>query len=270
MANCFNIHKIPGVFVVAFHGKFGSGKTLSMLEHGLSLANATRRSIVANFKLRRGGIKAYAKKHDLKFLQSNFFTCEYQPDIIKLMYSKNKVILFDEAGVDLFARAFKSHNKELFDRLFRIRHYKNYLLYASQMAGQVDSQFRAMTHLVIDCRGLQRYDENLGFNRLYVQFALAYDKPIYDILDSNPQLKTKNIYPLWKANFRYILRVPSLDDLFSRMSGTRGDLQLLFESYDSHDSRKLGDDDYHHFRWIDWNPSIYSQLVAAGKIRDVI
>lgn len=207
-----NLYKVPGAFVFAFTGHFGVGKTLLMTEQAIKMAEKYHLRIVANYEINYQAARRYCYHKGYKWFQS-FGVITYQPDLYKLLHYNNSIILLDEAGVELFSRSFggKEGQKriELFDRLFRIRHFGSYLFYACQKHSQVDKQFRDMTHCWVWCRGFQKFDLFMRRSRLYARSAYAFSDIAYEEF-LEERLAGKMLRTLLLSEFRYFYSLFSL------------------------------------------------------------
>lgn len=222
------LHKIPGAYVYGVFGGFGSGKSLFLVEQGIEFACYHRRSIAANFYLNERRIRQFGKKFGYDWLS----VCRIKHSLTfeQLLLQENSILLLDEAGVEIFSRNWKARKGYELDSLFRIRHYRNKLLYAAQDWSQVDIQFRNMTHLCIWCRGFQYFppsDDPILISRL-----LLYFNP-YKFVDflSKPLNKTKVVYPVVQSGFRFSFDIIKAKKKYKY-------LFAIYNSFDSDRSRK--------------------------------
>lgn len=216
-----HFYKIPGFYIGGLFGDFGSGKTLALIEHGVDCADYYKKGIAANFRIDETWLRHYATECKYKWF-SQFGRVTYCKDVIDLLTQENKVILFDETGIELFSRGYKEKSRtEILEYIFKIRHYKNYMLFTAQGKEQIDKQLRERTSIFVYCKGFQLYDGKLGFARL-IKRTLYYLDP-YAFEKFEMLGKNKKIYPLWASNFRF------------RFSFCAQKEKILFRAYQSFD-----------------------------------
>lgn len=197
-----NLYKIPGVFVVGFSGRFGTGKTLSMVEQGLKFADKLQLNLVANFYLNMDAVRIYCNHKKLKWFANNG-TFTQVSSIQSLLSHNDSLLLLDEGGVELFARDYRKTDKDLFDRLFRIRHFGSFLFYSCQLPSQIDKQFRDMTHLWLHCNGFQKFDLKLRRSKLYSRSVFAYSPAAYLEYIDNPNIEYSKVRRFALSQFRF-------------------------------------------------------------------
>jgi hypothetical protein len=192
-----NIHKVPGVYIVGIMGDFGTGKTLSMVEQGLKIANYRKRRIAANFPCNYKYLKEYCKIKKYDNILWRYIQIESEADLLKLISCRNAIILLDEAGLEMFSRNFKSQARsEILHEMFQIRKSKSIIIYSCQYIDQVDKQMKDNTQLWIYCKGFQKNEV------LYSRTQLAYDRNDFKRLTDNPEKMAKFIWPIFLAKFR--------------------------------------------------------------------
>lgn len=219
-----HLYKIPGFYVAGFFGSFGSGKSLALAEHAIDLANYFQRPIVTNMTMDTAAAKRYARKYKLTYF-ARFGRIRRYPDIEDLFAVENSIIILDEAGIDLFARNFKDKSrKHLLDALFRIRHYNNYLLYASQGKEQIDLQLRERSQIFCYCKGTQIYKPRLRRSNLLMRSQYYLDPYRFEFFQETGA--SKFFYPIWASGFRFGIRFCGLRE------------KMLFDCYNSHDRRR--------------------------------
>lgn len=210
-----SLSKIPGLYIAGFFGPFGSGKTLAMLEYGLQLANSLRLSLVFNFEVDPIFIRKYCRFRGFWWVSScaRISIKEYISDFFQ---SEDSVLFFDEAGSQLFSRHWMDASRsEVLDRIFRIRHYGNRLLFSAQDKAQVDKQLRDRCQILAWCRGFVVSGRILSRNLFF------FDPVSFEKFDENYQ--NKWIYPFWASKFRFDWRLVSENE------------KLLFRCYNSFD-----------------------------------
>lgn len=203
----FSLFKAPGCYVFGFFGEFGTGKTLSLIEQGFLFAAKFRRKIYTNFYLNELEVRNFGRKYNLPWLA--VCRIKHSLPVQELFMAENAILLLDEAGISFFSRDWKSLGKQFTERLFKIRHYQNYLLYTAQDASQVDIQIRRRTHICVFCRGVQhvRFDVSSKSYRsdLLVRNNFAFDQHKFAKFDENIENRFKLLYPYWQSNFRFYL-----------------------------------------------------------------
>ena len=234
------LHKIPGAYVYGVFGGFGSGKSLFLVEKAIEFACYHRRSIAANFYLNESRIRAYGEKFGYSWLR--ICRIKHSLSFDELLSQENSILLLDEAGVEIFSRNWKSRKSLELDSLFRIRHYRNKLLYAAQEWSQVDVQFRNMTHLCVWCRGFQYFPPS--GDSVLISRLLLYFNP-YKFIDflSKPLNKTKVIFPLVQSGFRF-----DFDIIKARKK-----YKYLFDIYNSFDYDRSRKRHKHIHRFIEFS-----------------
>ena len=250
------LHKIPGAYVYGIFGGFGSGKTLFLVEQALEFAVYHRRSIAANFYLNESMIRLYAKKFDYDWLR----ICRIKHSLTfeELLLQENSILLLDEAGVEIFSRTWKSRKATELDALFRIRHYRNKLLYAAQEWSQVDVQFRNMTHLCVWCRGFQYFPP--AEDPVLISRLLLYFNP-HKFVDfiSKPTNKVKVVYPLVQSGFRYSFDVIKAKKKYKYLFS-------IYNSFDSDRSRKKAGRKHQFIEYSDFNSHVGNNNIIQGDI----
>jgi hypothetical protein len=192
-----NIHKVPGVYIIGIMGDFGTGKTLSMVEQGLKVANHRKRRIVANFACNYKYLKEYCKLKKYDNILWRHIQIESEEDLLKLISCRNAVILLDEAGLEMFSRNFKHQGRSnILHEMFQIRKSRSIIIFSCQYIDQVDKQMKDNTQLWIYCKGFQKNEV------LYTRSQLAYDRNDFKRLTENPEKMAKFIWPIFLAKFR--------------------------------------------------------------------
>ena len=197
-----NLYKIPGLFVVCFTGKFGTGKTLSLIEQSLLYAENYHKSIVSSIPINYFALRKYLKYKKYRWCYANL-RVKYEPDIHKLLCHDNSILLLDEAGLELFSRDFAKHKRVLFERLFKIRHFGNILLYTCQHPDQIDKQFRLMTHAYVLCDGFQKYSKKMRRSKLYNRSQLVFSPVAFEQYQTDPEIQLSRVRKYRLAEFRY-------------------------------------------------------------------
>ena len=239
------LHLIPGAYVYGFFGSFGAGKTLYLVEQGLEFAEYHRKTIAANFYLNENVIRQYGYKFKKPWL--TFCRIKHSLSFDELLQQKNCILLLDEAGVDLFSRSWKDRKKQELDALFRIRHYRNKLIYVAQDWNQVDIQFRRNTHLCVWIRGFQhfpRFSDPVLISRL----CLFYSKPRFENFISDPFNTVKIFYPIVQTGFRFMFDVIKLKPKF----------KFLFNCYNSFDEHRTRQTSNHVHKYIEFDETFKS------------
>lgn len=212
------IYKVPGVFVACFVGKFGTGKTLSLIENALYTADAFELNIVANFQLNPAAMYAFAIRKKLKsFLAGSLDYFQYKDKLISkisiismpgaqlldLLQVQRSVILFDEAGVGLFARAFSDKKRtEILVKLFQIRKRRNILFYSCQNQDQIDKQLRDMTDIYIQCSASQKFSRQHKRSNLISRFQVLFDSSKWEQYNSSVA-RFKLVRPFLLSGFKF-------------------------------------------------------------------
>lgn len=222
------LSRIPGAYVFGVFGGFGSGKSLYLVEKGLEFACYHRKQIAANFFINEKYVKLYGKKYNLDWLK--ICRIKHSLSFEELLNQENSILLLDEAGLELFSRNWKQRKNVELDALFRIRHYKNKLLYAAQDWNQVDIQFRKMTHLCVWIRGFQYFPPDKD-PILISRLCLFFNPYKFEDFISSPLNKVKIVYPLIQTGFRFQFDIIKLDKKFKY-------LFAMYNSFDSYQSRK--------------------------------
>ena len=241
------LYKVPGSYVFGFVGAFGTGKSLAMTELGLQMANFFEKPIVSSYRLSIQGVYHYCKQFNLKWIVENIQNkslITYYPgeekggNLVKILSSENSILLLDEAGVELFSRGFAdSGRKQWLDKLFRIRHYNNHLLYACQDTAQIDKQFRIMTKTIIYCDGLQIFNMKRKAFDLQTRKYFVFDDVDFEKFYT-AEFRNKIIYPLYKSGWRFSYRILFLLKLFG-LRKIKED--YLFDCYNSYDKFETND-----------------------------
>lgn len=251
------LHKIPGAYVYGIFGGFGSGKSLFLVEQAIEFSCYHRRSIAANFFLNEKLIRLYGRKFGYEWLQ----VCRIKHSLTfeQLLLEENSILLLDEAGVEIFSRNWKSRKNYELDALFRIRHYRNKLLYAAQDWSQVDIQFRNMTHLCVWCRGFQYFPP--AHDPILISRLLLYFNP-YKFIEfiSKPLNKTKVVYPLVQSGFRYTFDIIKANKKY----------KYLFAIYNSFDSDRSRKKDSTKHKYVEYDESFYNIVGKTNKVVDDI
>lgn len=221
-----SLYKIPGSYVYAFLGKFGTGKSLTMLEQGLIAANHFKKSLRLNFWVDEIKLRQWCLSYGLEW----FARCgrlSHSLSMEDLFNSENSVILVDEAALEFFSRSFQSKSAANFwDKIFRIRHYRNVLFYAAQHWAQIDKQLRSCTHEIIWLDGFQKYSAAKKLSTLILRKQFVFTA--FDFENYQDRCVGKLFYPIWKSGFRFAFDFPLLSLR----------LQRLFRCYNSFDSKK--------------------------------
>jgi hypothetical protein len=248
------LERVPSAYLVAFFGKFGSGKTLTAIEQAIRVANFEKKSIASNVFISPLKILHYCRKfkfdwlatqieRDLLLRKQSFSVRRSQVlqglplmpippwrsvivdrDINSLLNNTNCVIIIDEGATAIFSRNFSERGrKELIDRMVRVRHYKNRIFIVSQNDLQIDKQFRLCLNAIVHC------DSFVFKDKLIVRRAFLFDALSYE--EFCDKYQGRAIAPITKSGFRFILRPLGLLRLFGK---PRED--YLFSCYDSFDS----------------------------------
>jgi hypothetical protein len=192
-----NIHKVPGVYIIGVMGDFGVGKTLSLVQQGLKIANHRKRRIVANFSCNYKYLKEYCKIKGYNQINWRHIEIRNDQDLLKLVSCINAIILLDEAGLEMFSRNFKNQSRsDVLHEMFQIRKSKSMIMYSCQYIDQVDKQMKDNTQLWIYCKGFQENEV------LYSRTQLAYDRNDFKRFTENPEKMSKIIWPIFLAKFR--------------------------------------------------------------------
>lgn len=191
--------KITEFYTLGIFGAFGAGKSLFLLEKGIELACLDHLSIAASFRLNKAEIRKLADLYPSKY--SWLRCCRFKDclTIDDLLCVRNSVILLDEAGVEIFSRSWKSRGKAELEGLFKLRQYNNVLIYTAQDWKQVDAQFRERTEICLWVLGFQNRRKKKLISRLILQF----DQSKFELFLSKIENKTKIIYPVVLAGFRF-------------------------------------------------------------------
>lgn len=250
------LHKIPGAYVYGVFGGFGAGKSLFLIEQAIEFACYHRKSIAANFYLNDRVIRLYGSKFGYNWLK----LCRIKHSLTfdELLLQENSILLLDEAGVEIFSRNWKTRKSVELDSLFRIRHYRNKLLYAAQDWTQVDIQFRNMTHLCCWIRGFQyfpAYSDPVLVSRL----VLYFNPEKYKDFISRPLNKTKIVYPLFISGFRFKFDIIKLHLKF----------KYLFACYNSFDSDRSRKKESKRMKYIEFTDFSSSKSDNGNNNKDV-
>ena len=231
--------KVPGAYVFGVFGGFGSGKSLYLVEKGIEFACYHRKQIAANFYLNDRVIREYGKKYNLDWLK--ICRVKHSLSFEELLSQEKSILLLDEAGIEIFSRNWSQRKNVELDALFRIRHYKNKLIYAAQEWNQVDIQFRRMTHLCMWVRGFQMFPPH-GDPVLVSRLILFFNPYKFEDFIKDPINKIKIVYPIVSTGFRFEFDVIKLNPKFKY-------LFAIYNSFDSHRSRKR---EGHRHRYIEY------------------
>ncbi len=219
------LYKIPGAYVYGVFGSFGAGKTLHLVEQAIEFACYHRKPIASNFYLNEKFIRLYGLRFGCDWLR----VCRIRHSLTfeQLLSQENSILLLDEAGVEIFSRSWKDRKKAELDSLFRIRHYRNKLIYAAQDWTQVDIQFRRMTHICLWIRGFQIYPAQSD-PVLVSRLILYFDPPKFEDFLKDPVNKVKIFYPIVQTGFRF---------QFDIIKAKR-EFKYLFACYNSFDQHR--------------------------------
>jgi hypothetical protein len=179
--------------LIAYIGRFGSGKSLALVSKAIELANRYKLIIVTNIKFDMGFFHQYCKL--MKFRFAPFTRIIYldmavsQPSDF-FNYS-NSVVIFDEAGIYLNARFWKSTGKDFLSALFQLRHDNITLLCGFQFWEQVDKQLRDVVQLIVLCTSIAPKDRLSGRPKLIGFWRHHYEPEAFNKLsfDSPSPLK---------------------------------------------------------------------------------
>ena len=246
------LYRIPGAYVYGIFGSFGAGKTLHLVEQAIEFACYHRKPIAANFYLNEKYIRLYGRRFGYSWLAC----CRIKHSLTfdELLSQENSVLLLDEAGVEIFSRSWKDRKKQELDALFRIRHYKNKLLYAAQDWSQVDIQFRRMTHICLWIRGFQYYPAQ-DDPKLISRLILYFDPPKFENFLKDPVNKVKVFYPIVQSGFRYQFDVVKANKKF----------KYLFACYNSFDQHRTRQKTKVKQKFIEYDPN-WSDKKTKAKI----
>jgi hypothetical protein len=176
-------------------GKFGSGKSLYMLEIGLEVANRYRKPLVCNFELNYAAVRRYCELNKLSW----FASCGriIYVDVAKsgafAMLRPGSVVLFDEVGVFINARNWKTLTTDFAERLPRLRHFDIHLVCAFQFFDQVDKNIREQCQHWIVCESVTRYDNKLQMPRMLARYAYHYETEKFEMYCFDVKLRTSTI-----------------------------------------------------------------------------
>lgn len=244
------LHKLPGCYVYGTFGSFGAGKTLHLVEQGIEFACYHRRPIAANFYLNEKYLRLYGKKFNYPWL--TICRIKHSLTFEQLLAQENSILLLDEAGVEIFSRSWKDRKKQELDSLFRIRHYRNKLIYAAQDWSQVDIQFRRMTHICLWIRGFQVYPPQ-GDPVLVSRLILYFDPPKFEDFLEDPLNKVKVVKPVVVSGFRYQFDIIKAKPKFKY-------LFACYNSFDQHRTRKKARTKQ---KYIEYNPELLNNPPKA-------
>lgn len=234
------LYKIPGAYVYGVFGSFGSGKSLFLVENALEFACYHKKQIASNFYLNVKFIRQYGIRYNKPWL--TFCRIRHSLKFDELLSQENSILILDEAGIEIFARDWRSTKKSQLDSLFRIRHYRNKLIYAAQDWTQVEISFRRMTHLCIWLKGFQYYPAS-DDPQLISRFSIYFDTAKFDNFINDTGKKTKLIYPLVISGFRFD---------FARILGSIK-YKYLFACYNSFDSDRSRKTYRHRHEFIEYD-----------------
>ncbi len=236
------LYRIPGAYVYGLFGSFGAGKTLHLVEQAIEFACYHRKPIAANFFLNEKFIRLYGKKFNYSWLK--MCRIKHSLSFEELMNQENSILLLDEAGVEIFSRSWKDRKKDEIDSLFRIRHYRNKLIYAAQDWTQVDIQFRRHTHICLWIRGFQYYPQ-FSDPQLISRLILYFHPSKFEDFLKDPINKVKIVYPLLQTGFRYNFDVVKLNPRF----------KYLFACYNSFDRYKTRNEAKSKQKYYEYDPN---------------
>lgn len=200
-----------------FIGSFGSGKSLSMLENGLKLANQTEKKIVANFPINLKWAREYCIQNNLKWLARCLRVVYVDVNVkgVDAIFIPNSVVLFDELGIYLDSQLWEQRKKSGYSKVIpTLRHHNIHLLCTFQYLEQVDKKVRENAQLFILCKGSSlRYDKKLKAPRMLTRcdFYLPRDK--FWQFENNPMIMSGG-FKLWIRSLKVEYKLLLVDWFF--------------------------------------------------------
>ena len=232
--------------LICYIGLFGAGKSFALVQRTIELAQKNKLMIVSNlwFDVRcyseyclqmgyRWANKCRLLYVDLLLgklidMRSRRVMAD-DADVNMMLSYPNSVILFDEGGIHLNARFWKSTGKEFLSSLFQLRHDNKTLLCGYQFFEQVDKQLREVIQLVVECSSISPRDA-LGRPRMAVSFRHFYEPLRYSkIAFENPSGLQRWLWAL-KVEYNFFTVTNILYFLKRKKPHPQ---QLVFKIYDS-------------------------------------
>lgn len=181
--------------IKAFCGRFGTGKTLSMvgeaykwLPKGIKVVSNTA------FRYRYFQFKPFKEilKGDIKKLDT-WGTWEYKDAemvytldeyFFKFKTYTNTIFCMDEAGIWLDSYKWNKVPDDVYNRFFQIRKVNIHLLYTTQFFNFVVKKLRQMTDVVVECEAPVRHrpDPMIPYDRgkPYIIRNISYNPKFYE------------------------------------------------------------------------------------------
>lgn len=189
--------------VIGITGRFGSGKTLHAMELAIEFANRTRKPIITNFSVDASALRAYAKVMGFYWVAncSRILRVELFEDINEIWRYRHSVFVFDEAGIFVNSRSWKTLSKEFLRNLFQIRHLNIHLICVFQNPMQVDKQLRENIQHWVVCKSTSFYSNELKAPRIVSRFCYHYDEAKFNRLLEDTRARGNIILPWFWAEF---------------------------------------------------------------------
>jgi len=195
----------PDAYICCAFGNPGAGKSAYMLQQSLHSANKFKKRIASNIRLNPRAILAYAKKYKLLWLVNQInlyldkkwsFSCffYFYDSVLDLLFQDKSIIFLDELGINMFARSYREADRKLIlERIFKVRHYGNFLYMTAQKIIQLDSQLEELLNCAIEITGFSPWDNKNNRGSLLFREIFCFTRDEYLIYTT-----TKKLKPLWK------------------------------------------------------------------------
>lgn len=178
-------------------GEFGTGKSYRLLEYGLELAERYHLGIVANFPINEKNLLEYCRLKKYWWVASiiPMGRIQYLPSIEPknidgLLDYRNTVVLLDEAGIFLNARAWNATPKNFLAGLVQVRKSGNHFIIACHFLEQIDKQLRDNAQHIIECRAFSiPWKAWNGRPRMIFRWWHDFKPKKYNYWLSNPQFQ---------------------------------------------------------------------------------
>jgi hypothetical protein len=240
-----------------FIGAYGSGKSLSMVEAALKLANDCQKKLISNLPLNLKAVKQYCLAAKLNWFAYNGRVkfCNLSIQSLLSILEPDSVVALDELGTHMNARFWATVSKEFLDAANTLRHSNIHLLCTFQFLEQVDKNIREQAQHFVLCRGISTgYNRRLGMPKLLIRIDYHLNKYKFWAIQFDNQIMAGGI-KLWFRSLKVYWRVLFINDLINEISNFIPAIkavlrkkvfqpnqtyeQLLFKVYNSSQNRRV-------------------------------